>query len=68
MEPAALTAAWRSLDSSGLLLLGEVHGARENPLPIRALMQVFGLTRWAPAKAHTPAGRGHSQSSPANDA
>ncbi len=44
IEPAALTAARRSLDSSGLLLLGEVHGVRENPLVIRALMVAFGLT------------------------
>jgi hypothetical protein len=46
-EPAALAAAGRSLDSCGLLLLGEVHGVRENPLVIRALMQAFGLTRLA---------------------
>jgi hypothetical protein len=25
IEPRALAAAWRSLDSSGLLLLGEIH-------------------------------------------
>ena len=30
-EPAAAAAAQRSLDDSGLLLLGEMHGARENP-------------------------------------
>jgi hypothetical protein len=47
IEPPALTAARRSLDSSGLLLLGEVHGVRENPLLIRALMQAFGLTSLA---------------------
>jgi hypothetical protein len=47
IEPAALTAAGRSLDSSGLLLLGEMHGVRENPLLIRALMQAFGLTSLA---------------------
>jgi erythromycin esterase-like protein len=47
MESAALTAARRSLDSSSLLLLGEVHGVRENPLLIRALMQAFGLTSLA---------------------
>jgi hypothetical protein len=35
IEPAALTAARRSLDCSGLLLLGEAHGVRENPLLIR---------------------------------
>jgi hypothetical protein len=43
-EPAALAAAQRSLQESGLLLLGEVHGVRENPLLVRALMQAFGLT------------------------
>ena len=46
-EPAALAAARRSLDSSGLLLLGETHGVRENPLLIRALMLAFGLTSLA---------------------
>ena len=44
IEPAALADARRSLTDSGLLLLGEVHGVRENPLLIRALMQAFGLT------------------------
>jgi hypothetical protein len=43
MDPAAEAAARRSLDESGLLLLGEVHGVRQNPLLIRALMQAFGL-------------------------
>ena len=43
-EPAAMAAAQRSLDHSGLLLLGEVHGVRENPLLARALMQALGLT------------------------
>jgi hypothetical protein len=43
-EPSAAAAARRSLDDSGLLLLGEVHGVRENPLLIRALLQMFGLT------------------------
>ena len=47
IEPPALAAARRSLDSSGLLLLGEVHGVRENPLLIRALMKAFGLTSLA---------------------
>lgn len=47
VEPAALAAAGRSLDSCGPLLLGEMHGARENPLLIRALMQTFGLTSLA---------------------
>jgi hypothetical protein len=44
IEPAALVAARRSLDNSGFLLLGEVHGVRENPLIIRALMQALGLS------------------------
>jgi len=44
IEPPALAAARRSLDESGFLLLGEVHGVRENPLIIRALMQALGLT------------------------
>jgi erythromycin esterase-like protein len=47
IESPALTAARKSLDSSGLLLLGEVHGVRENPLLIQALMQAFGLTSLA---------------------
>ena len=46
-EPSAVGAAQRSLDGSGLLLLGEVHGVSENPLLIRALMQAFGLTSLA---------------------
>jgi hypothetical protein len=41
-EPSAVSAARQSLDDSGLLLLGEMHGVRENPLLIRALMQAFG--------------------------
>jgi hypothetical protein len=44
IEPRALAAARRSLDESGLLLLGEVHGAWENPLAIRAVMEALGLT------------------------
>src|SRR5258708_33007635 len=44
IEPSAGEAVRRSLDQSGLLLLGEVHGVRENPLIIRALMQAFGLS------------------------
>lgn len=47
IEPAALAAGQRSLDSSGLLLLGEMHGVRENPLLIWSLMQAFGLTSLA---------------------
>jgi hypothetical protein len=44
IEPAARAAAQRSLDESGLLLLGEVHGVAENPLLIRALLAEFGLS------------------------
>ncbi|MCW2932065.1 MAG: hypothetical protein JWM19_3027 [Actinomycetia bacterium] len=47
IEPSAGEAVRRSLDESGLLLLGEVHGVRENPLIIRALMQAFGLSSLA---------------------
>jgi hypothetical protein len=43
IEPRALAAAERSLDESGLLLLGEVHGARENPLLIRAVITSLGI-------------------------
>jgi len=46
-EPTARAAARRSLDESGLLLLGETHGVAENPLLIRALLAEFGLTRLA---------------------
>src|SRR5215831_10419715 len=46
-EPTAAAAARQSLADSGLLLLGEMHGARENPLLARALMQAFGITRLA---------------------
>jgi len=44
IEPSALAAARRSLEEPGFLLLGEVHGVRENPLVIRALMRAFGLS------------------------
>lgn len=47
IEAPALAAARQSLESSGLLLLGEIHGVRENPLLIRALMKAFGLTSLA---------------------
>jgi hypothetical protein len=43
-EPAARAEAERSLAESGFLLLGEVHGVRENPLIIAALLRSFGLT------------------------
>jgi hypothetical protein len=46
-KPAARAAAQRSLNDSGLLLLGEIHGVRENPLLIRALLRTFGLTSLA---------------------
>jgi hypothetical protein len=63
-EPSAVTAAQRSLGESGLLLLGEVHGVRENPLLIRALMQVFGLTSLAlewPDHRRAPGGPGRTR-------
>lgn len=44
IEPAALAAARRSVDESGFLLLGEVHGARENPLVIRSVMRALGIS------------------------
>ena len=47
IEPSARAAVRQSLDRSGLLLLGEVHGVRENPLLIHALMQEFGLSSLA---------------------
>jgi hypothetical protein len=46
-EPAAQAEAEQSLAESGFLLLGEVHGVRENPLIIAALLRAFGLTRLA---------------------
>ena len=69
IEPAALTEVRRSLDSSGLLLLGEVHGVRENPLVIRALMVALGVTglalEWAEQLA--PAVRGYLAGRPLAD-
>ncbi|HEX4093634.1 MAG TPA: hypothetical protein VHZ33_33370 [Trebonia sp.] len=44
IDPAALAAARQSLDQSGLLLLGEVHGVRQNPLLARALMVELNVT------------------------
>jgi hypothetical protein len=44
IEPAALEAARRSLDDSGLLLLGEVHGVRQNSLIARELMSSLDIT------------------------
>jgi hypothetical protein len=43
-EHAALGAAQRSVEDSGLLLLGEVHGVRENPLIALALMNELNMT------------------------
>ena len=74
-EPAAAAAAQQSLDDSGLLLLGEMHGARENPLLARALMQAFriAMRRWPgacwplpPAGTRTlaVAGNAHTPTSP----
>jgi hypothetical protein len=47
VDPAALAAARQSLDESGLLLLGEVHGVRQNPLIARALMTALDVTALA---------------------
>jgi hypothetical protein len=47
LDPVAVATAQRSLEESGLLLLGEVHGVRQNPLLARALMRAFGLRRLA---------------------
>jgi hypothetical protein len=44
IDPAALAAGRQSLDQSGLLLLGEVHGVRQNPLLARALMAALDMT------------------------
>jgi hypothetical protein len=52
IDPTALAEAKHSLEESGLLLLGEVHGVRENPLLARALMEalhVAGLALEWPA-------------------
>ena len=43
VEPEASAAAQRSLEDNGLLLVGEVHGAAENPRVIRALLETFGV-------------------------
>jgi len=43
-EPAALAVMRRSLDETGLVLLGEVHGVAQNPLIVRGLMGVLGIT------------------------
>ena len=60
IDPAALAAARQSLDQSGLLLLGEVHGVRQNPLIVRALMVALDLTglalEWPAALAEPVSG------------
>ncbi|MFI6325628.1 hypothetical protein ACIBG8_49505 [Nonomuraea sp. NPDC050556] len=47
MEEEALELAARSLEESGLLLVGEIHGVRENPLVALTLMRALGVTRLA---------------------
>ena len=44
VDSAALAAGRKSLDESGLLILGEVHGVRQNALVARALMVALGIT------------------------
>jgi hypothetical protein len=44
IQPAARYAARQSLDRSGLLLLGGVHGVRQNALAVRALMAALDVT------------------------
>ena len=45
VEPAALHAARGSIATSGLLLVGEVHGVAQNPMVIRWLIRLLDL-RW----------------------
>ncbi|SEH01638.1 hypothetical protein SAMN05444920_12186 [Nonomuraea solani] len=47
VEAAALDRARGSIEESGLLLLGEIHGVKENPLVILGLMRLLGLTHLA---------------------
>ncbi|GAA4978604.1 hypothetical protein HD597_011032 [Nonomuraea thailandensis] len=47
VEESALERARRSLQETGLLLLGEVHGVRENPLIVLGLMRALELTHLA---------------------
>ncbi|MEO3792856.1 hypothetical protein ABGB14_21805 [Nonomuraea sp. B10E15] len=44
VDTPALDRARRSIDEAGLLLLGEMHGVKENPLIILGLMRALGLT------------------------
>ncbi len=43
VAPDAAAAVRSSLESTGLLLLGECHGVAENPLLVRALLERFDL-------------------------
>jgi len=43
VEPAAAGAVRASLDAAGLVLLGEMHGVRENPQLLFTLMREFGI-------------------------
>jgi len=43
-DTAALAAGRQSLDQSGLLLLGEVHGVRQNAMLARALMDALDVS------------------------
>jgi hypothetical protein len=64
IEPAALAAARRSLEESGLLLLGEVHGVRQNALIARELMAALDISGLA---LEWPAGLASSVSGFFND-
>jgi hypothetical protein len=44
VDSAAVAAGRKSLDESGLLILGEVHGVRQNALVARALMVALDIT------------------------
>jgi hypothetical protein len=59
LEPAARAAAGRSAAESGLVLLGEMHGVRENPLLIRlpsATEAVVPQRPWRPGQPLTTTG------------
>ena len=42
-DPTARAAASASLDRTGLLLLGEMHGVRQTPRLVAALVELFGI-------------------------
>ncbi|MEO3890372.1 hypothetical protein [Nonomuraea sp. B5E05] len=83
-EPAidipALDWARRSIDEAGLLLLGEMHGVKENPLIILGLMRALGLSNlalewpadlqpqldgcWRRTRRRAPAGRHRTAAAP----